>query len=129
MKMMLTILTLTLGLGTARAADADLIGNYAIMDRGAWKMFMKVSVENGQYIVSEKHETGMWQKSKQPLATVSRVQFEKLLNHKFSASFDGLANNVMAVFKVPADFQVGGFKIRTGYFIVYGFGPIEVRKL
>lgn len=124
-------LTLALVCGSlaAQAAESDLIGTYAIKEKGQMKEFLKVSQDNGHFVVSEKMKNGTWRQSKEPLTSVSRAQFEKLLKHPYPAAFDGLANKGVAVFKVPGNFQEGKFKAESGYFMFFAFGPVELHKL
>lgn len=129
MKKILAVLALVCGAVSAQAAETDLIGTYAVKEKGAMKEFLKVSQDSGKFVVSEKMKNGTWRQSKEPLATVSRAQFEKLLKHPYSAPFDGLANKGVAVFKVPGNFQEGKFKAESGFFMFFAFGPVELHKL
>jgi hypothetical protein len=129
MKKTLAVLALVCGAMSVQASETDLIGTYAIKENGEMKEFVKVSQENGKFVLFEKKKTGTWLQSKKPLTTVSRSQFEKLLRHPYSASFDGLANNGVGVFKVPGNFQEGKFKAESGFFMFFALGLVELHKL
>lgn len=129
MKKTLAVLALLFGVMSVQAAETDLIGTYAIKEKGVMKELVKVSQENGKFVLFEKMKNGSWRQSKEPLTTVSRAQFEKLLKHPYSATFDGLANKGVAVFKVPGNFQEGKFKAESGFFMFFALGPVELHKL
>lgn len=129
MKKILAVVALVCGAMSVQAAETDLIGVYAVNEKGVLKEFLKVSQDNGKFVLFEKIKTGTWRAEKEPLTTVSRAQFEKLLKHPYSAPFDGLANKGVAVFKVPGNFQEGKFKAESGYFVFSALGLVELHKL
>jgi hypothetical protein len=53
----------------------------------------------------------------------------KILKHPFREGFEGLSDQGVALFKVPTDFQEGKFTAKSGYFMFFLFGPIELYKL
>jgi hypothetical protein len=108
---------------------ADLIGTFGVVDRGAMREFIRISFESGSFIVSEKLPDGTWRQSSDPLIDVSRSQFETMVGQQYTGSFQGLANNGVAIFQVPTDFRAGNFTISSGYFVMAAFGPMELHKL
>lgn len=129
MKKILAVVALVCGAFSVQAAETDLIGVYAVNEKGVLKEFLKVSQDNGKFVLFEKRKNGTWREEKVPLTTVSRAQFEKLLKHPYSAPFDGLANKGVAVFKVPGNFQEGKLKAESGYFVFSALGLVELHKL
>jgi hypothetical protein len=129
MKKIVAVLALVCGAMSVQAAETDLIGTYAIKEKGAMKEFFKISQDKGKFVFTEKMNNGTWRVSKEPMTTVSRAEFEKLLKHPYPAAFNGLSTKGAAVFKVSSNFQEGKFKAESGYFIVFAMGLVELHKL
>ena len=125
---LLTALLATIG-ASANASEADLIGTYAARDKAGLREVMKIEREGGAYVLHDRKRDGTWRKAKEPLVPVTKEQFGKLLKDPAAVPpFDGLASKGVAVFKVPKGWGQGRFKTDTGYFMVFGLGPVELHK-
>lgn len=129
MKQLVTLLTFLAAITVAHASEADLIGTYGVMEKKGLTELVKISKVDGAFVLTEKNGRGAWVQSKQTLKPISRSEFEKLLKHTLTDSFEGLGNSYVAIFKVPTSFQEGKFTAKTGYFLFFGLGPVELHKL
>lgn len=125
---LLTVLLAAITAG-ANASETDLIGTYAARDKAGLVEVMKIERAGGAYVLHDKKRDGTWRKAKEPLMPISKEQFGKLLKAPADVPpFDGLASKGVAVFKVPKGWGHGKFKTDTGYFMVFGLGPVELHK-
>lgn len=129
MKRLIAALGVFLAL-SAQASETDLIGTYAARDKGELKEVLRIEREADHFILFDRDKAGQWRKAKEPMQSVTREQWNKLLRAKADPTpFDGLGSKGVALFKVPRGWQSGKFKTETGYFMLVMFGPVELHKL
>ncbi len=126
-KFILSLAMSLLALPVSAMTTDDLIGHYAVLEKGELKETIKIEKSRGKYVIFEKKE-GMWRRGSPHLTPVTSEQFEKLIKRKIDFPYAGLASKHAAVFKVPAGWNKGKFKTDTGYFVFLKLGPVELVK-
>ncbi len=116
-------------LGTSAIAASqpkNLVGMYQIEELGFYRDIVRVTYNKGKYFIQE-YQSGQWSPANE-VYPVSKAEFENLLNKPVHYGFSGLANDSVALFKVPKGWQFGNFKCNTGYWLMTLIGPVELIK-
>ncbi len=104
----------------------SLVGVYQIEEMGFYRDLVRIRFLRGKFIIQE-YQSGKWSEPEE-VFPVSKAEFEKLLVQPVNYTFKGLANDKVALFKVPKGWSFGNFTCNTRYWVMTLVGPVEIIK-
>jgi hypothetical protein len=102
----------------------SLVGVYQIEELGFYRDLVRIRYLRGRFIIQE-YQSGKWGEPEE-VYPVSRSEFENLLREPVNYVFKGLANEKVALFKVPKGWRYGNFTCHTRYWLMTAIGPVEI---
>ena len=114
--------------GVRGGREAELVGVYAVERNGVLEEVVKIERDGDHYIMRDKVRTPEWSEPKMQMQPVTRERWSRITNDTDNTSFVGISSDQLGIFKVAPGWQRNGFKTRTGYFLFYSLGPVEVHK-
>lgn len=110
----------------AAVLPKSLVGVYQIEEMGFYRDLVRIRYIRGKFIIQE-YQSGKWSEPEE-VYPVTKSELENLLREPVSYNFRGLANETVALFKVPKGWTYGNFTCNTRYWIMTLVGPVEIIK-
>lgn len=121
-----TVCVLSAQSSHAGVLPKSLVGVYQIEEMGFYRDLVRIRYLRGTFVIQE-YQSGKWSEPEE-VHPVSKPEFENLLREPVTYTFKGLANESVALFKVPKGWSYGNFTCNTRYWLMTLVGPVEIIK-